>query len=95
MKGDTLKTEHLIWEEKTEQIYTEEYVEIIRPDGIYTGIGLTSDESLNNWKIKKLKGIIYVTVNEDDKEGEDSSNKQPDIKDQKDKPFSGPLKLKE
>jgi LPS export ABC transporter protein LptC len=61
MKGDTLKTEHLIWEENTEKIYTEEYVKIIRADQIITGIGFQSDQSLENWRIKNPKGTIYIT----------------------------------
>lgn len=61
-KGDTLKTEHLIWEEETEKIYTEEYVKIIRSDQIITGIGFESDQSLENWRIKDPKGTIYVDV---------------------------------
>lgn len=64
-QGDTLKTEHLIWEEKKEIIYTEEFVRIIRTDQIITGIGFTSDQTLQNWKIKNPKGIIYVNVNKD------------------------------
>lgn len=64
-KGDTLKTEHLIWEEKKEIIYTEEFVKIIRTDQIITGIGFTSDQKLQNWKIKNPKGTIYVSVNKD------------------------------
>ena len=60
--GDTLKTEHLIWEEEAEKIYTEEFVRIIRPDQIFTGIGFESDQSLQNWKIKNPKGTIYVNV---------------------------------
>ncbi len=61
-QGDTLKTEHLIWEEKKEIIYTEEFVRIIRTDQIITGIGFTSDQKLQNWKIKNPKGTIYVSV---------------------------------
>ena len=61
-QGDTLKTEHLIWEEKKEIIYTEEFVRIIRADQIITGIGFTSDQKLQNWKIKNPKGTIFVSV---------------------------------
>jgi len=64
-QGDTLKTEHLIWEEKKEIIYTEEFVKIIRADQIITGIGFTSDQKLQNWKIKNPKGTIYVSVNKE------------------------------
>ncbi len=64
-QGDTLKTEHLTWEEKKEIIYTEESVEIIRADQIIRGIGFTSDQQLQNWKIKNPKGTIYVSANKD------------------------------
>ncbi len=72
--GDTLKTEHLIWEEKTEKIYTEEYVKIIRPDQIITGIGFRSDQSLENWRIKNPKGTIYVDLEEQNQNQQDSIN---------------------
>lgn len=61
-RGDTLKTEHLIWEETKEIIYTDEFVRIIRPDQIITGIGFYSDQSLQNWKIKNPKGTIYIDL---------------------------------
>lgn len=61
-QGDTLKTEHLIWEEKEERIHTEEFVRIIRADQIISGIGFQSDQSLQNWRIKNPKGTIYITV---------------------------------
>ena len=60
--GDTLKTEHLVWEERKEKIYTEEFVTIIRPDQVITGYGFISDPTLENWKIKNPKGKIYVTL---------------------------------
>jgi LPS export ABC transporter protein LptC len=63
-QGDTLKTEHLIWEERTEKIYTEEFVRIIRPDQIITGIGFESDQSLQNWKINNPRGTIYIEMDD-------------------------------
>ncbi len=72
-QGDTLKTEHLIWEEKTEKIYTEEYVKIIRPDQIITGIGFQSDQSLENWKIKNPKGTIYIDMEDNNAAPPDST----------------------
>lgn len=72
IKGDTLKTEHLIWEREKGLIHTDDYVKIISPDRIITGIGLTADEKMDDWKIKKPKGSFYVTVdtekNKDDKQ---------------------------
>ncbi len=73
LDGDTLKTEHLFWEEKTEKIYTEEFVRIIRPDQIVTGIGFESDQSLNNWRIKNPKGTIYIEVEENSEADSDTS----------------------
>jgi LPS export ABC transporter protein LptC len=61
-QGDTLKTEHLIWDEKAGTIHTEEFVRIIRPDQIITGIGFQSDQSLQNWRIKNPRGTIYIDV---------------------------------
>lgn len=62
--GDTLKTEQLTWDEKKEKIYSKEFVEIISPDRIITGIGLEADQDLTSWKIPNLKGTVYVDVEE-------------------------------
>nr|WP_321354323.1 LPS export ABC transporter periplasmic protein LptC [uncultured Draconibacterium sp.] len=77
-KGDSLKTEHLIWDEKNETIFTEEYVKIISADKIITGTGLTSDQNMQNWKIKNPKGVIYVAVeNKNQPEHTDSNLERP------------------
>jgi len=68
VEGDSLKTDHLILDQKTGKIFTEEYVEIIRNDQIITGIGLTSDQNMKNWEIKKPKGVFYVAVDNEKKE---------------------------
>jgi len=69
IKGDTLKTEHLIWEREKGIIYNDEYVKIISPDRIIWGDGFTSDEQMQDWRIKRPKGNIFVTV-----ESEQSGN---------------------
>ncbi len=76
-RGDTLKTEHLILDEKSERIHTEEFVKIIREDQIITGIGLVSDQRMENWKIKNPKGTIYVSVNNTEKEARETQAEQP------------------
>lgn len=65
-QGDSLKTEHLFWDEKTEKIYTEEFVRIIRQDQIIMGDGLVSDQDMVNWEIKNPKGTTYISVNQPD-----------------------------
>lgn len=77
-QGDTLKTEHLIWEEDEEKIHTEEYVRIIRPDQIITGIGFQSDQTMQNWRIKKPRGTIYVNVDSQQEDSPDSLSVEPD-----------------
>lgn len=69
-KGDTLMTEHLIWEEKSGKIYTDEFVRIIGEKRTLTGDGLTSREDMKDWKIKNPKGIVYVEVKEKSQPGD-------------------------
>jgi len=63
LKGDTLKTELLIWEEKAEKIYTDEFVKVISNNRVINGYGLTSDQNMQNWTIRKVTGTILVDVN--------------------------------
>ncbi|MCD6354710.1 MAG: LPS export ABC transporter periplasmic protein LptC [Prolixibacteraceae bacterium] len=91
--GDTLKTEHLIWEEKAEKIYTDEFVKIIRPDQIITGIGFSSDQKLSNWKIKKPRGTIYVSVKDNDNSEADSIKRPEKPAVIKKQPFQNPFEL--
>jgi LPS export ABC transporter protein LptC len=61
--GDTLKTEHLVWDEQAARIYNNEFVKVIRPDQVITGIGFDADQTLSNWRIKHPRGPIFVQVN--------------------------------
>lgn len=77
LAGDTLKTDHLIWDEKQGKIYSDLFVKIIRPDQIITGIGFESDLTMENWKIKNPRGTIYVEMNDSPTMGIDSLSVQP------------------
>jgi len=93
-QGDTLLTEHLIWEEKNEKIYTDEFVKFIRTNQIITGIGFTSDASFKNYRIKDLKGDIYVNVNEKKRRKSGSPPKVESVSPTiKTKPINRPLQL--
>ena len=59
-KGETLNTEHLIWEEKTERIHTEEFVKITTEDEVIFGHGLESNQDFSKYRIKKIKGTINL-----------------------------------
>lgn len=77
LAGDTLKTDHLIWDEKQGKIYSDLYVKIIRPDQIITGIGFESDLTMEKWKIKNPRGTIYVEMNQGTSVAGDSLSVQP------------------
>jgi LPS export ABC transporter protein LptC len=59
-KGETLKTQHLIWEEKTKKIYTHEFVTITTKEEILYGDGLESNQEFTKYRIKNIKGTIAV-----------------------------------
>lgn len=73
-KGDSLKTEHLIWEEKNKKIYTEEFVQIIRDNQTITGMGMTSDQDMQEWQLKNPKGSIFVGIDKKEKVEQPSNN---------------------
>jgi LPS export ABC transporter protein LptC len=62
LKGDTLKTEYLVWDKRKGKIYSDQFVKIIQKDQIYTGIGFESNQDFSEYHIKNLKGHMYVNV---------------------------------
>jgi len=64
LKGDTLKTEYLVWDTKKKKIYSDQFVKIISKDQVYTGIGFESNQDFSSYHIKNLKGNMYVNVDE-------------------------------
>jgi LPS export ABC transporter protein LptC len=58
--GKKLETEQLFWDEKKEVIYTEEFVRIQEPGKIITGYGFESDTRFDSYRIKKVKGTLYL-----------------------------------
>ncbi len=58
--GEQLNTEHLIWDEKTGKIHSEEFVKITTADEIIMGEGFESNQSFTKFKIKKIKGTINI-----------------------------------
>ena len=61
-KGDTLKTEYLVWDTKNKKIYSDQFVKIIQKDKVLTGIGFESNQDFSSYHIKNLKGNMYVNV---------------------------------
>jgi LPS export ABC transporter protein LptC len=60
-KGDTLRTEELIYMINDDRIYSEKFVHIKRGDQDITGTGgFESDSQMTKWTFKKTKGHIFV-----------------------------------
>jgi len=61
-KGDTLRSEELIYLIKEDKIYSEKFVNIKKGDQDITGSGgFESDSQMKKWAFKKTTGHIYVT----------------------------------
>jgi LPS export ABC transporter protein LptC len=64
VNGDTLKTEYLVWDTNRQKIYSDQFVKFIRKDKTITGIGFESNQDFTDYKIKNIKGILYVEMNQ-------------------------------
>jgi LPS export ABC transporter protein LptC len=62
--GETLNTEHLIWDETTKRIYSDAFVKITTGKEIIMGKGFESNEDLTQYQIKEVTGTIQLN-NED------------------------------
>lgn len=61
-KGDTLKTEYLVWDQKKGKIYSDQFVQIIQKDQITSGTSFESNQDFSEYTFKNLKGQIYIEV---------------------------------
>lgn len=60
-KGDTLRTEELIFLEKQNRIFSEKFVSIKKGEQFFTGSGgFECDTQMTKWTFKKTKGYAYV-----------------------------------
>lgn len=59
-KGETLKTEKLIWNEKKELLTSDAFVTISTAEETIYGEGFEADQDFSSYKIFKVKGIITV-----------------------------------
>jgi LPS export ABC transporter protein LptC len=57
-EGSILKTQKLLWNNKTQKVSTDLYVKIKTPKEEVEGIGFQSDQSLKNYTIFKVTGTF-------------------------------------
>jgi len=61
IKGDTLRTEELVYLEKEDRIYSDKFVNIKKGDMDFNGSGgFESDTQMKKWTFKKTTGHILV-----------------------------------
>ncbi len=60
VKGDTLSTEYLVWDEEKEKIYTDKFVKITTPDQLIYGDGLVSNQNFTEYRIGNVRGNIQL-----------------------------------
>ncbi|MEO6883476.1 MAG: LPS export ABC transporter periplasmic protein LptC [Bacteroidia bacterium] len=63
-KGEKLNTEHLIWDQQKQLIYTNDFVKITTANEVIFGDGLESNQNFSQYKIKNIKGTINLNDNE-------------------------------
>jgi len=63
--GEKLNTEELIWDEKSQLIYTEESVQISNKKEVIFGEGFESKPDFTFYKIKNVRGSININAKPD------------------------------
>lgn len=56
--GNTLYTEQLFWDAKTDRIYSNVSVKVVDANGVHHGEGLLSDKNLEQWEFMDYEGTI-------------------------------------
>jgi LPS export ABC transporter protein LptC len=59
-RNETLNTEEIIWNQKTQKIYSSRFVKIKTEEEILFGDGFESNQDLSDYTIKKIKGTIRL-----------------------------------
>lgn len=59
-KGEKLNTEHLVWDQNTQKLYSEQFVKITTADEVVYGDGFEANEEFTKYRIKKIKGTINL-----------------------------------
>ena len=61
-QGETFDTEMLIWDQKTERVFSDSAITITRDSSIIQGVGFESNQTMTNYTILNPTG--YFTVDE-------------------------------
>ncbi len=59
-KDEVINTEQLFWDSKAHRIYSDAFIKITTDKDILTGYGFESDEQFENYRIKRISGIMEM-----------------------------------
>ena len=74
--GRRLYTQQLFWNQVTHRIYSNVDSRIVDGDEMTDCEGFESDEEMTQWKYRKLKGVTYFTMSDDEGSKSDSMKVQ-------------------
>ena len=60
IRNEEMETEKLIWDQRREMIYTDNFIKIKTPDEILYGTGFESNQNFTRYRIKNLKGRVSI-----------------------------------
>ena len=59
-RNEELETEKLTWDQRSERIYTDNFIKIKTPDEILYGTGFESNQNFTRYRIKNLNGRVSI-----------------------------------
>lgn len=60
VRGERLETEHLVWSQDSDRVWTDQPVKIVRAQDILYGQGLDANQDFSRYTIRRLTGTLYV-----------------------------------
>jgi LPS export ABC transporter protein LptC len=60
IKGDTLKTDELWWDQNKQEFYTDKPVRIYQPDKTIYGVGMRASQNLDWYDIYHITGVVQT-----------------------------------
>ena len=68
IENKNMYTEHLIYDEENDRIYSDKFVKIVQPDKIIFGDGFESDKNFTQYTIVHVKGEIMLSRSDDEEQ---------------------------
>ncbi len=59
-RGERLETEHLVWSQDSDRVWTDQPVKIVRAQDILYGQGLDANEDFSRYTLRRLTGTLFV-----------------------------------